>query len=292
VRTDRETLQQYEEVSRARYASGAGLEQAVIKLQAEITKDDNRLLDIATRRANVTTSLNALRNVPPLTPVENADLTAPAGKIDSPLDAWRSYALANRPEIRRANAEIEQASTMVELAKKENLPDVTVGLGYTFVGPREDAAGRTMPPDGNGNDILGVTAGMNLPIWRKRIAAGIEEAVQMRSAAEESKVAVVNSIDQSLGDLIQRIELTRKQLDLFQNVLSIQAEQSLRSAEAGYAAGTLNALDLLDSERVLLDVRTSTARTRADYDIAIARLEGTAAVPVTSAQSNGESNHD
>ena len=63
-------------------------------------------------------------------------------------------------------------------------------------------------------------------------------------------------------------------------MLGIQADQSLRSAEAGYAAGTLNSLDLLDAERVLLEVRTATERTRADYAIALARLEGAVGEPL------------
>jgi outer membrane protein TolC len=64
IETDRETLIHYEQLARARYASGVGIEQGVIKIQAEITKDDNRLLDIATLRATLVASLNALRDRP------------------------------------------------------------------------------------------------------------------------------------------------------------------------------------------------------------------------------------
>ena len=62
LRDDRATLGHYEELPRARYASGVGLEQAVIKLQAEITRDDNRLLELANRRAGLVASLDALRD--------------------------------------------------------------------------------------------------------------------------------------------------------------------------------------------------------------------------------------
>ncbi len=74
--------------------------------------------------------------------------------------------------------------------------------------------------------------------------------------------------------------LTWKQLRLLKDVLEIQAQESLRSSEAGYAAGAINSLDLLDAERVLLDVRTAVARTRADYAIAVARLEGAVGEPI------------
>ena len=68
--------------------------------------------------------------------------------------------------------------------------------------------------------------------------------------------------------------------ELFERVLLVQAEQSLRSAEAGYAAGGLSSLDLLDAERVLLEVRTAALRARADFAIALARLEGAVGGPV------------
>jgi outer membrane protein TolC len=91
---------------------------------------------------------------------------------------------------------------------------------------------------------------------------------------------VTTAIDRLLGELTERVTLTWKQLRLFRDVLAVQAEESLRSSEAGYASGVLDSLDLLDAERVLLDVRTAVARTRADYAIAVARLEGAVGEPV------------
>ena len=69
-------------------------------------------------------------------------------------------------------------------------------------------------------------------------------------------------------------------MSLYDSVLIVQAGQSLRSAESAYAAGTANALDLLDAERVLLQVRIAAERVRSDLDIAYAQLEGVAAGPV------------
>ena len=76
VETDRDTLIHYEQLARARYASGEGIEQGVIKIQAEITKDDNRLLEIAIRRATLVAALNALRDSPPGEP-DPRDRAAP-----------------------------------------------------------------------------------------------------------------------------------------------------------------------------------------------------------------------
>ena len=100
VKTDRDTLIHYERLARARYASGVGIEQRVIKLQAEITKDDNRLLDIAARRATLVAALNALRDRPQGTPVSEIALPH-ATKVAPPLAVLRARALDVRPELRR-----------------------------------------------------------------------------------------------------------------------------------------------------------------------------------------------
>ena len=83
------------------------------------------------------------------------------------------------------------------------------------------------------------------------------------------------------------MRLSGEQVELFEHVLLIQAEQSLRSAESGYAAGSLNSLDLLDAERVLLEVRTGIERARADHAIAYARLEGAIGAPLDEDDSEG-----
>ncbi len=287
IRIDRATLDHYETLARTRYAAGIGLEQGVIKIQAEITKDDNRLLDLAIRRSTVVSKINQLRNRPPLTPVESVEIPSRV-EIDSSLAVWRDAALAFRPELRQADAEIARAATGVELARKEYRPDFNVGLSYTVVGSRDDAAGIATPPQGNGDDVLAITAGVNLPIWRNRLEAGVEEAIRRRQAAEESKQSVIAGIDGSLGDLSQRVELTARQIALFEDILIIQAEEALASAEAAYGAGTAGALDLLDAERVLFYVRTSMIRAKTDYAIALARLEGVTARPLRSAGPGGD----
>jgi cobalt-zinc-cadmium efflux system outer membrane protein len=279
VEDDRATLDHYERLARTRYASGVGIEQAVVKIQAEITKDDTRLLDIADRRAASVAALNALRDEPQSTKVPPVVLPD-YGDLAADSAALRGRALALRPEVAAADAEIARADTEIDLAHKEYMPDVTVGATYAWVGLRGDPAGLAAPPPDNGKNVFAISAAVNLPIHRGRLKAGVEQAAELRSAASETKRTVVTGIDRALGELTERVALTWKQLRLLKDVLAIQADQSLRSAEAGYAAGALGSLDLLDAERVLLDVRTSVERTRADYAIAVARLEGAVGEPV------------
>jgi outer membrane protein TolC len=279
VQQDRATLIHYEELARSRYAAGKGLEQAVVKLQAEISKSEARLLDLQTRQAGVVAQINALRDR-----TEGATVTVdslPAfPQVELDAATLRSRALAQRPEMALARAQVSKGGILLDLSRKQNWPDFTLGLSYTFVGKRNDPAGLASPPPDNGSDIIGISAGISLPLWRGAINAGENEAAQHRVAAEESYRATSTKINRSLDDLLRRVPLAWDRLRLYEDVLELQATQSLRSAESAYAATTADALDLLDAERVLLEVRIAAARARTDYAIALAQLEGTVGAPI------------
>jgi outer membrane protein TolC len=66
---------------------------------------------------------------------------------------------------------------------------------------------------------------------------------------------------------------------LFERTLLPQAQQALRSTEAAYSAGTLGVLDLLDSERVLLEVKLGLERLAHEYMKALAEMERTIGEP-------------
>ncbi len=280
-------LLQHEEISRVRYSTGVGLGQAVVKLQAEITRVDNRLLDIETRQVELAARLNALRDRPAAATLPVAALPV-AAEVPLRAAGLRAAALERRPELAAAEAEIARAETLIRLAETQYRPDFRVGLLYTVVDPRDDAPGRLQPPPGNGDDVLGIQGGITLPVWRRKLAAGVEEAVERQRAAEAAKRDVEASIEAAIGDLTEQVPLAWRRLRLVEDLLVVQAEEALESAQAGYVAGTLNALDLLDAEHVLFEARTAVARATADYLVGLARLEGAVGEPLSGAGSEME----
>jgi outer membrane protein TolC len=277
--SERATLERIEGAAEARYAAGMGLQQEVIRLQAQITRIDERLLVLAEERARLLSSLNTLRDRPARTAVENLRLSDPQEpylEVSELIDR----ASKRRPEVVSAEAEIARRAVLVSLAEKNFRPDISLGLGYTLVEGRQDAAGRASPPEGNSEDILALSAAVNLPVRRGRLEAGLEQALADQRVATEEKRQIVAEIEGEIGDLVARIPLLYKHWQLLDGVLQVQAREALRSAEAAYTTGKLNAVDLLDAEVVLYDVRTAVARTSADFAIAMARLERAVAQPV------------
>ena len=123
------------------------------------------------------------------------------------------------------------------------------------------------------------------------MTARLEQATELESAARRAKDELFAAIEARLGDLAHRVPLRWRRLRLIADQLTVQAEESLESAQAGYIAGTLNALDLLDAEHVLFEARTAVARAETDYLVGIAELEGAVGAPLndTAIAERGES---
>lgn len=271
VREDVIALQHYEELARARYATGVGLEQGVVKIQAEITRVQARLLEIATQDAALRARLNGLRDQPASTDIAVGDVPR-VSEYGVSLSSLQGEALERRPEVAEAEFQLERSRVLTRLARKQYVPDLTVGLTYNFVGERDDEAGRIDPPEGNGEDDLGITAAIDLPIWRESLASGVDEAELNEVRAREEARGIRAEIARDLAELAARVPLIRERIRLFESVLLIQSDQSLRSAESAYAVGTATALDLLDAERVRLESRIATERAHTDYVLALSEL--------------------
>ncbi len=281
LQSDRGVLNHFEELARARYASGTGLQQEVVTIQAQITRIDARLSDLAARRAGRVAALNALRDR------AGAEIT-PSPTLLNPAPAFldwaglRERAMTSRPEMASLAAAARRAGTEAELASSRSSPDFMVGLTYGWIDRRTDVD----VPD-NGQDILGLTGGLTIPLWSSSNDAGREEAAQRRLVVEEQRRSTVTTIDRQLEELRGRLPEIKRQLELFEGVLRIQGEQALSSAVSAYASGRVDALSLLDSERTLLDIRLAAERTRTDLAIAMADLEGVIAGPLAPPQPSG-----
>ena len=125
----------------------------------------------------------------------------------------------------------------------------------------------------NGKDVYSVTVGVNIPIFRSKYEAGIQEATERFSAAREGYRDAVNQVELSVRSIGFRLETIDEQIALFERALLPQTEQALRSVESAYATGSSGVLDLLDSERTLLEARLGLARLETDYMKALAEME-------------------
>lgn len=285
LRSEEMTLRRFEEAAVALYSSGRGAQSTVLDLQIRLTRVAERHFMHHERTAGFLADLNRLRDRPAATPIDDPQLPPMPRTFNLPVhDELVSMAHDQSPEFSALAARIAGRESGLELERRNHQPDLTVGLGYTFVDERHDAVGRLMPPEGNGNDIVSLHLQLPLPIWRKRLdARQAESAAELRAVQSESE-GLEASIEAELGDLETRLPLLVTHHGLLDRVLAPQTRAALEAAELSYSGGKGAATDLLAAELQHYEVATSTARTAADFAIARARLERVVAQPLTNPQ--------
>jgi cobalt-zinc-cadmium efflux system outer membrane protein len=274
---ERLLLDHYEKLAESRYQQGAGLQQAAVKLQAEITRVQSRLAELRSRRVDAEASLNTLMNRPAETPVAKIKLP-PIPAVDIDYKQLYQVGRRNRPEVLASLLEIERDEKRIDLARKDYWPSFSVGGTFINVLARPVAPG-AMAPDSNGMNVWSVNLGINLPLHRSKYDAEVAEATEAKVASTHGYQATVNGVESSIREVGFRIGTLREQMTLFNTTLVPQTQQSLQSAEAAYSTGSLGVLDLLDSERVLLDVRLGLAQLIADYMKSLADMERALGAP-------------
>ncbi len=265
-------LRHYEQLAQARYSQGVGLQQGIVKLQAEITRDLNRLTILRRQRVDAEAVLNTLRDYPAETPVASVEFPR---HLEVKINLSRLYATgrSERPEVKAAFLDIERNEKRIHLAKRQYWPDFTLGASWGNVRGRNDEFGLLSLPENNGKDVYSLTLGVNIPLSRGKYDAGVHEAAESFSASHQAYRSTVNKVELSIRSLGFRLQTIQEQIDLFERALLPQAEQALRSTEEAYSTGTVGVIDLLDGERVLLDVRVGLARLATDYMKALAEME-------------------
>ena len=277
VRITRETLgllASFEEVARARYRVGAGSHPALVRVQVELGQMEDRLRQLEAMRPAFVAELNAALGraggaaVAPLPPL-------PALIADAEVDALVAAARDHNPTLLALGERVEEQRVRTTLARKSGLPDLTVGVDYTFTG-------EAMMPGvaESGDDPILLSFGLNVPLWREKYDAAVREAVARRLAVAHERGDETNRLDAAVHRAWFEHTDAQRRLALYEQTLIPRAQESLRTTLAGFRAGDASFLDLLDTERTLLEFALSSARARADRGRSLARLQMLVGGPV------------
>lgn len=269
---ERLLLDHFERLAEGRYTQGEGHQHSVIRLQAEITRLDDREKSLAQQRKALVSRINMLADRDPDMPVAPLPFME-IPEVDLNQEALLAVAGNNRRELRASLDRIEKSEQAIALARKSYWPDFTIGAGMANIEGREDPAGIKAPPPDNGKNAFSLSFGINIPLWRDKYRAEVIEAAEMKIAERQNYASLMNEIEYSVSELVSRLRILKEQVDLYDRALIIQAREALNSAEAAYEVGQGGVLDLLDSERFLLNTRLVAERYRADYLKALALLE-------------------
>ena len=263
---EKDVLQRLARIAQKKYETGQATQPDVLKAQLEISKVLDKILSLKQGRKAVAAEMNALLNRTVEASVWIVDEVEVPG-IQFELPELYEWAKENRPELIKVQRLIEKGEKSLKLTKKNYYPDFHVMFDYIDIG-----SGTTTSPEDGRNAWMG-SIGINIPLWRKRLRAAEAEEATKLEASEDLYRNVENETLSRVNELYFEAKTVEEQIKLYRYSLLPQAEQSFKASEIGYLAGKVDFLNLLESERMVLMIKTGYHKAVSDLNKSLARLE-------------------
>jgi len=237
-----------------------------LRVEMELVDLENNLALLKDRWFVYSVKFNNLLNVD-----ENRTIEIPDTLWADDLAYTRQEVLdslkLNNHQVLNLNYMINSFQSKEKLAKKNGLPNISVGIDYISIGASDNAM---TDANQDGKDaILFPKIGITIPLYRKKYTAMVKEAVFMQQATEDKKTDKINKLESVFEkgyseylDADRRIVLFQKQLQLAVKAISI--------LESEYATNGRNFEEILRMEKRVLKYSLELEKARADKQASIA----------------------
>lgn len=241
-------------VTRSLYSVGRRDQQDLLRAELELSRLDDRLIDINRQHARAIASLSEWVG-------DDANRS-----IAQKLPEWRQMpslelmrsSLLTHPAVKAIDARIAAQEAAVDVAEEQYKPGWALDVGYGYRDGR-------MPNGDPRSDMISLSVTMDLPLFRKnrqdrRLAAALSE----RRAATASREQLLRRLRSQLdGEHARWHELTRR-IELYDKQILSQSNNHARAALASYQS---DAADFADVMRGFIDdLNTRVAYIRLQVD--------------------------
>jgi outer membrane protein, heavy metal efflux system len=253
---NRQTFEQLVQFNLTRFEEGAIPELDLIKVRLERMKVDSafRQAELNYRQAGIRL-LEKLGESGFSKPDIQGEFNFRAADLQ--LDAFREFALNERPDVRTAVRDLAAVRERLTLERTRAKPDVSPFVGYKRIG-----------------DDNTVMIGVNVPLKvRDRNQAAIVRADTDVKAAETRLQLARSHALAEVEAAYEAFQMTREQIQTFQNELLRQADESRTITLAAYEEGGTELLPVLDAQRTRSEVQRQYFKTLFDYQASIIDLE-------------------
>ena len=258
---DGQLLQQVEKAADARYRSGMGNQQDLLRAQLEQTKLLREItmhhLEVAKLQAQLKELLNRSQSSPDIEPADLTETPLPYSYEDL-LAATK----AQNPQIAGAEKILERQKLQVDLAHKDFYPDFNLQYMWQRTDPTQFRA------------YYMLTFGVRVPIYRSRkqrpeLAQAEAELSRSRSEAEAQSQQVASQL-RSAYDTAQK---TADLLKIYKEGLIPQARAGFQAGIAAYQNNRQDFQSLLFSFLDVLHLDEEYWQNTAERETTLARLE-------------------
>jgi len=256
------SLRQIAEVSRSRYEVGKANAAEPLAGEVEASKLLESEQDILRNISAEQSQLNVLMNRDAFAPLGQPEETKIRSTVPS-MEQARALALANRPEIKIAQAKIDMEKSRVDLSRRNWIPDPAIKVEAQRYNDSRQAASE-------------LDAGVSFTVpWVNpgKYSAAVREAKENLAAAEHG---LDQTNAESLGLLrnaLEKVHTAKHHVELFKEKLVPQARQAFEANQFAYETGTASFLEWITAQRNLRDLEAMGQQHVADYYAALADLE-------------------
>jgi cobalt-zinc-cadmium efflux system outer membrane protein len=256
------SLREIAEVSRSRYEVGKANAAEPLAGEVEASKLLESEQDILRNISTEQSQLNVLMNRDAFAPLGQPEETKIRSTVPS-MEQARALALANRPEIKIAQAKIDMEKSRVDLSHRNWIPDPAIKVEAQRYNDSRQAASE-------------LDAGVSFTVpWVNpgKYSAAVREAKENLAAAEHG---LDQTNAESLGLLrnaLEKVHTAKHHVELFKDKLVPQARQAFEANQFAYETGTASFLEWITAQRNLRDLEAMGQQHVADYYAALADLE-------------------
>lgn len=256
-------LEQLAKTAATRFSIGKTSQQDVLKAQVEIAHIDNELVMLEQQRQVAVARLNILLNRYPEEELGRPKINERLREI-GPVNHYYELAREKRPELLAFGNEVKRQKAMYSLALQDYLPDFML-----------EAEQRDMNTDmDSGWDGWDAMVKVKVPLWfMQKQNFGVKEAKRELEMMKAELKNTENMVLLEVKEAYSMLEADVKLALLYETSFMPQAEQTLKASLTGYESDQVDFLNLLDSQRMLLEFKLDYYKILADLETAKADLE-------------------
>lgn len=293
TRGNQHVLSAFASATGARYASGTGGQEDVIKAQVELSRLAETANALIEQRQSALAALNALLDRDSGTPVDSTRIPAriaaaavpddaaritflgsalgatAAGSPLPPLKEAQDRAMRTSPGLRTLRLRISSQTERIALAVREVKPDFDFSLQY---GQRSN---RAASPRGRPDMI---TALVSIPLRIHKSSVQGQQIAETRAdlaAMQAEERDAENTIRAKVASLYGEADRARTQLAIYRKAVLPQGRAMLGSAVGSYQSGKANFLTVLDAQNTISASELVYYQAITDFAKALAALDET-----------------
>lgn len=265
--SNRNAVDGFRETAKAKFEATQVTQQDVLQADVELALLNSRRIELEQNEKIAVARINTLLHRAPQLAVPPPPPRLEISDSLPDVEALRQAAIAQRPDLTAQAARIRAEQAAVALALKEFYPDLELMGRYDQFWT--DVVQRSQ-----------VGMYLNIPLNQSRRQAAVREAIFRVNKMQAEYDSQVDGVRNEVQAGFARLEGGYKTARLYSDTILPAAEANVAAASAGYEAGKIDFLRLVEAERQLIGLQEKSQEAIAEYHRRRAELERAAGAPL------------